>query len=170
MARQDINIGGAPNDGSGDPLRVAFGKTNANFIEVYDTLETAVSLKSRDDLTESTGIISDGASQDLDITGYKGYMLYKIEASEAAWIRVYTSSTSRTADASRTQGEDPLPSSGVIAEVITTGPETVLISPGAIGFNDENPVSENIPITVTNLSGSQLQSIAVTLTAVELEV
>ena len=35
MARQEINIGVAANDGSGDPLRTAFDKSNDNFTEVY---------------------------------------------------------------------------------------------------------------------------------------
>jgi len=35
MARQNINLGTSPNDGSGDTLRSAFDKVNDNFIEVY---------------------------------------------------------------------------------------------------------------------------------------
>lgn len=37
MARDPINIGSAPDDGTGDYLRVAFGKTNNNFIEIYNS-------------------------------------------------------------------------------------------------------------------------------------
>lgn len=40
MVKQTINIGVSPNDGSGDPLRTAFDKTNSNFNEVYTDLET----------------------------------------------------------------------------------------------------------------------------------
>lgn len=35
MAQQNINIGTAANDGTGDPLRTAFDKCNNNFTEVY---------------------------------------------------------------------------------------------------------------------------------------
>lgn len=35
MARQNINIGTTANDRTGDPLRTAFIKTNANFTELY---------------------------------------------------------------------------------------------------------------------------------------
>lgn len=35
MAKQAINIGTAPNDGTGDPLRTAFDKVNDNFTELY---------------------------------------------------------------------------------------------------------------------------------------
>jgi hypothetical protein len=37
MAKQTINIGASANDGSGDPLRVAFDKINDNFDELYAT-------------------------------------------------------------------------------------------------------------------------------------
>ncbi|QZP06777.1 SGNH/GDSL hydrolase family protein [Caenibius sp. WL] len=36
MARQIINVGTVPDDGTGDPLRDAFVKTNSNFTELYD--------------------------------------------------------------------------------------------------------------------------------------
>lgn len=36
MAKQVINLGAIANDGTGDPLRVAFTKINANFTEVYE--------------------------------------------------------------------------------------------------------------------------------------
>jgi len=35
MARQAINIGTAPNDGTGDAIRTAFDKCNDNFEELY---------------------------------------------------------------------------------------------------------------------------------------
>lgn len=36
MAKQTIGIGTTDNDGTGDPLRTAFGKVNDNFTELYD--------------------------------------------------------------------------------------------------------------------------------------
>jgi hypothetical protein len=35
MAQQTIDVGSTPNDGTGDPIRDAFGKANANFSELY---------------------------------------------------------------------------------------------------------------------------------------
>ena len=35
MTQQIINVGAAPNDGTGDPLQTAFTKSNANFTELY---------------------------------------------------------------------------------------------------------------------------------------
>ena len=37
MAQEVINIGPAPNDGLGDPLRTAFAKTNNNFTQLFST-------------------------------------------------------------------------------------------------------------------------------------
>ena len=37
MAKQTINLGSTPNDGTGDPLRSSFDKTNDNFNEIYST-------------------------------------------------------------------------------------------------------------------------------------
>ena len=38
MAQQTIGIGSAVNDGTGDVLRTAFTKTNANFTELYNSV------------------------------------------------------------------------------------------------------------------------------------
>jgi hypothetical protein len=40
MAQQTINVGTAANDGTGDSLRAAFQKTNANTTELYTTVGT----------------------------------------------------------------------------------------------------------------------------------
>jgi len=117
----------------------------------------------------TTASLADGASEDSTFSGYKGYVLYKIETSAAAWVRLYTSVAARTADASRLEGVDPLPGSGVVAEIITTGAETILISPGAIGFSSEASPSSSIPCTITNKAGVTT-TITVTVTALQLEV
>ena len=119
--------------------------------------------------TDATALsLADGTVTDLNLDGYAGYILYKIQTSHAAWVRVYTDNTSRLNDTERSPEQDPLPGSGVIAEVITTGAETVLITPGTIGFNDESPVTTNIPIAVTNLSGGT-EDVTVTLTILQIE-
>jgi hypothetical protein len=38
MTQQVINVGAAPNDGTGDPARTAFTKTNSNFTELYSSV------------------------------------------------------------------------------------------------------------------------------------
>ena len=44
MSQQIINIGASANDKSGDPLRIAFTKVNANFTELYATTSADVQI------------------------------------------------------------------------------------------------------------------------------
>jgi hypothetical protein len=117
----------------------------------------------------STSSLADGASGNITITGFKGYVLYKITSTHAAWIRLYSSSSARSSDASRLEGEDPLPGAGVIAEVITTGSQTILITPGTIGFNSDDTPTTDIFVSVVNKSGASA-TITVTLSILQLEV
>lgn len=48
MSQLIINTGTAPNDGTGDKLRTAFGKINTNFTEVYSTIPTSASTFTQD--------------------------------------------------------------------------------------------------------------------------
>ena len=40
MALQVINVGSAPNDGTGDAIRTAYIKCNDNFAELYSRVQT----------------------------------------------------------------------------------------------------------------------------------
>jgi hypothetical protein len=113
----------------------------------------------------TTSSIADGVTENLNISGFSSYYLYAIQVSHASWVRIYANSASRTADASRDEFTDPLPGDGVISEVITTGADTVLLTPAIVGFNFESPVTDNIPISVTNKSGGNA-TITVTLTVI----
>ena len=143
---------------------VSVARTDANTI----TISSTGALGSRTTGSGATPTLADGDSANLDITGYKGYLLLKITTSQAAWVRVYTDDASRTADSSRSELTDPTPGSGVIAEVITTGAETVIMSPAVFGFNNEGTPTTDIPIRVTNKSGSGA-AITVTLTIIQME-
>ena len=140
---------------------------NSRWVNSTDSTGTG-SAVSRNTASAITSSLADGATGNITVTGYKGYVLYKIQTSAAAWVRIYTNTASRIADASRAEGADPSPSAGVIAEVITTGAQTILMTPGVIGFNDETVPNSNIQVAVTNKSGSTT-SITVTLTLVALE-
>ena len=123
-------------------------------------------LQSRTVVTGSTSSIINNATDNVNITGFKSYALMKVGLSANAWIRLYTDSTSRTNDASRSLGEDPLPGSGVIAEVV--GSSNQLITPFVMGGNMDGTPSTTIYAAITNLSGST-QSITANLTILQLE-
>ena len=111
-------------------------------------------------------LLSNGATSNQTITTPKTYVLHSITTSHAAWVTLYTDTTSRSNDASRAETTDPLPGSGVIAEVITTGSSTQKITPGVIGFNLNG--ADATYVKIVNKSGST-QSITVTLNYVQLE-
>jgi hypothetical protein len=113
----------------------------------------------------TTSIVNNGIAN-VSITIPATYALLKIQTSDAAWVTLYTDTASRTADASRTEFTDPLPGTGVIAEVITSGATTQLISPGTIGFSSDGTNTSYAKIV--NKSGATA-AITVTLTYVKLE-
>ena len=125
-------------------------------------------LSSRTTANASTSSIADAASDNITIAAAKTYVLHKIQTSAAAWVTLYTDTSSRSSDASRTETTDPLPGSGVVAEVIHTSGTTSLITPGTIGFNNDGTPSTNVYAKVVNKSGST-QAITVTLTYLSLE-
>jgi hypothetical protein len=116
----------------------------------------------------TTASLANNATGNITITGYKTYMMYRVNTNAAAWVRFYITDAARTADSSRSQGTDPSAGAGVIAEVITSGSETVILSPGVLGYNDDATPSTNIYVAVTNLSGST-RTITVTTTLLQLE-
>jgi hypothetical protein len=116
----------------------------------------------------STASISNNASENITISAAKSYALLKIQTSAAAWVTLYTDASSRTADSTRSETTDPLPGSGIVAEVITSGASTQIITPATIGWNNDSTPSENIYLKVVNKSGSTT-SITVTVTYIQLE-
>lgn len=122
----------------------------------------------RSSVFASTSSIVDGASENITIVGFKSYSLLKIQTSAAAWVTLYSDTGSRLTDASRLENTDPAPGAGIIAEVIHTAPQTTIITPGTIGWNNDTIPSTNIYAKVVNKSGSTA-AITVTLTVLQLE-
>ena len=110
--------------------------------------------------------IANEAISNTSFTTPKTYALLKVSTSHAAWVTLYSDTGSRTADASREINVDPLPGSGVLSEVITTGNQVQLITPGTICFNSAGTGTTYAKIV--NKSGSTA-NITVTLTYVVLE-
>lgn len=126
---------------------------------------------SRTTVSVTTPVINYQSSANVTIPGFKGYVLYKITVSAGAWVVVYTSSATRSADLSRSITTDPLPNSGVIAEIITTSAGTQIFTPGVVGYNDETPLTTAITIKVVNNDISATPTaITVTLTLVQIEI
>lgn len=127
----------------------------------------SVGLQARQDFNGTTSSLADNTTENLNITAYKAYTLLKVETDADAWVRVYTDAAARTADSTRSEGADPSPGSGIIAEIRGSG--VVRMSPAAIGYNNDSPsATDTVYTAVTNRSGSAT-TITVTLTAIRLE-
>ena len=129
---------------------------------------SGVNLQGRTTAQASTGNINDGAVSNILLTATKTYALLKIQTSHAAWVTLYTNIPSRSADSGRNETTDPLPGTGVIAEIITSDGAVQDITPGTIGWNDDTTPSNNLYAKVVNKSGSTA-NITVTVHYVQIE-
>ena len=122
-------------------------------------------LQSRTTVSATNSISANGIAN-ISMTTPKTYALLSIETSHAAWVTLYSDTTSRTADSSRNETTDPVAGSGVLAEVITSGSTTQLITPASLCFNSAG--ANTTYLKIVNKSGSTA-NVQVTLTFVALE-
>ena len=122
-------------------------------------------LQSRTTVSATNSIAANGIAN-ISMTTPKTYALLSIETSHAAWVTLYSDTTSRTADSSRNETTDPVAGSGVLAEVITSGSTTQLITPASLCFNSAG--ANTTYLKIVNKSGSTA-NVQVTLTYVSLE-
>ena len=146
--------------------KLQYDTATTKWINVEDTSNVIPSIE--DIIATSASIDANGYGTLDFANGYKGYVLYKVETDVEAWVRIYCDSTSRTNDNVRSEGNDPLPGSGVIAEVRTTpSNNSVLVTPGVMGFNNENPRQPNIFVAINNRS-TGASAVQVTLTVLKI--
>ena len=81
MAREIINVGSAPNDGTGDPLRTAYIKTNNNFGELYSRAQT-------NPPTSLNGSLGDVAGMYAYDENYFYYCYQNFDGSSQIWNQV----------------------------------------------------------------------------------
>ena len=128
-------------------------------------ITNVTSSTARATVSATNSIASNGVAN-ISLTTPKTYALLSIETSHSAWVTLYSDTASRTADANRTETTDPVAGSGVLAEVITTGNQTQIITPGVICFNSS---SSNVTYAkIVNKSGGTA-NVQVTLTYVQIE-
>ena len=118
--------------------------------------------------TETTASITDGATGNVEFaTLGKSFAIQKVTAQKESWIRIYSDTASRTADASRTQGTDPADGSGVIAEFIATSPNTEFkVTPAIYGWLDDGEAT--VPVAIQNNTGGTTTS-SVTIQVLKIE-
>lgn len=103
----------------------------------------------------TTGSLANNALSKTSIPLALGYRLFKITTDKAARVRIYATADQQTADEARAIGTDPTGDHGLIFEYVTvTGTLSAVLSPFVDGASMELTPSTNIPVTVTNMSGS----------------
>lgn len=133
MAQQTINIGSAPNDGTGDPLRTAFDKTNDNFNELYagagGVADNSVTYaKLADEFTTSAAV----AASNVDFST----------------AQVFTKTLS--ADTTLTFSNASI---GMVKDLVITGNHTLTLPAGStVAGTYDGTVSNLIQVVVTGAS------------------
>ena len=149
------------------------GSTTLKWSEVHATnfygdgsgLTNVTSGAARTTVSATNSIAANGIAN-ISMTTPKTYALLSIETSHAAWVTLYSDAASRTADSSRNETTDPVAGSGVLAEVITSGSTTQLITPASVCFNSAG--ANTTYLKIVNKSGSTA-NVQVTLTYVSME-
>ena len=137
----------------------------SNFYGDGSGLTNVTSGAARTTVSATNSITASGIAN-ISMTTPKTYALLSIETSHSAWVTLYSDTASRTADSSRNETTDPVAGSGVLAEVITSGSTTQLITPASICFNSAG--ANTTYLKIVNKSGSTA-NVQVTLTYVSLE-
>ena len=153
---------------AGTTLNFVGSNVTATGTGATKTISISGGLPSRTTANGTTASIANNTAADLTIAAAKTYVLHEIEVDAAAWVTLYTDTVSRTADANRTELEDPAAGAGIIAEVVTTGGVSQKLTPGTIGFNLDSTPSTNVYLKVVNKSGST-GTVQVTLKYLALE-
>lgn len=85
MAREVINVGTVPNDGTGDPIRTAYEKCNNNFGELYSRTQTVPPVT-------AVGSPGDTAGMYAYDSGFFYWCFADYDGSSDCWARVAGSS------------------------------------------------------------------------------
>jgi len=129
MAKQTINIGTAANDGTGDPIRTAFGKVNDNFTEIY-TANTGVNTGDQNLAAYATTAAVAAGYQPLD-SDLTAIAALTTTAYGRALLSTTDAPTLRTAIG---LGQTDAPTFGrLISSAAAPGGITVINSNGSIG-------------------------------------
>ena len=155
--------------GNNDDIAVTAG-TGINFsgVSAAGFTVNGEGLKDRTTASANTASIANDVAANISLSIPSVSTLLKLQTSAAAWVTLYYNAASRTADANRSIYADPVAGLGVLAEVVTTGAETIGMSPAPILWNNDSTPANTIYAKVVNRSGST-QAITVTATYLQNE-
>lgn len=137
MTKQSINIGSAANDSTGDPLRTAFTKINANFTELYANVGSSNYRFSNNTMSTVTGdmnIVPNGTSDVI------------IGSLNQLNVSATTSSVSTTTGALVVNGGVGIGGALWVGDDITTA-GTLYAGTASFGAIDDTPIGDTTPST-----------------------
>lgn len=124
-------------------------------------------------LARATVVVTTASIANLAISNIAAVMgktaiLQAIEVDRAAWVRVYNSVASRTADATRDVSEDPPADSGCMVDQYLTAAGKVWLNPSPTVVNAEAAPTSSLACAIANRSGGA-STVQVTFTFLALE-
>jgi hypothetical protein len=126
-------------------------------------------LQARATVTATTASLARNATDSAtNITLGKGYVLYSIQTSRKARVRLYLTAAARSADLPRQVKTDPASTAGVVLDYSTPGTAAYTLSPLVYGANTETVPSTTVSMAVTN-TDTATGTVAVTLVFLRLE-
>ncbi len=89
MAKEVINVGSVPNDGTGDPLRTAYIKCNNNFTQLFQRLQDQAPTSAVGTAGDTAGMIAIGVNPAQTQTYGKFYYCFAdYDGSTEIWRQV----------------------------------------------------------------------------------
>lgn len=149
MAQEVINVGSAPNDGTGDPLRTAYIKCNSNFGELYSRAQMSVP-------GSLVGSINDRAGMYAYDATYFYYCFQDYDGSSEIWAQVTNVGNvaiPRIVNGTSNVSIDS-PNNNVIVSVDGTSNVAV--------FTNTGVTHSNLNVTGTTVSGNIIPALDVT--------
>ncbi|MCI4436464.1 MAG: hypothetical protein JHC33_06600, partial [Ignisphaera sp.] len=146
--------------------RLTWKEADDNFIALRDAIYAVNTSKGRKLIAGVTPAITLNQTALIDLELTESCDLISIGSDTDCWVRVYSTSAARMADAGRLYGTDPTPGHGIIGEVATYSPDylTIYWSPVPFFTNNDNPVSKIAYISVTNVRSDYTGPIQIVLT------
>lgn len=142
--------------------------SNPGEVVIYEQIPDTLAV-SRATSVETTASLANNANSTADFTLTKGYKIISVTADRACRVRLYATSTDRTADASRAIGTDPIGDHGVMLDLVI--PASILtwrLTPQVHGNDLEGSPDGEIACIITNMSGAT-STVQVTITYQETE-
>ena len=151
MAREVINVGAAPNDGTGDPIRTAYIKCNDNFGELYARAQTNPPATLIGALGDEAGFYAYDAT-------YFYYCYQDYDGSSVIWAQITNDAIATASQIinGTTDIDIPVANGNILMSVANVANVVIVTSSGAL-VNGDLTVTGNATLS-GNILGDRIQN------------